>query len=128
MFVGIGKKRCSWGGSGLLVCISFRIHSCTDRVGIGAISYVEYARRLFPGPGKSDYEINQLTAVMRPGMHLSLTEERTIDADRLDSSILARAILDYYTWPLRPRAQRLLQAAQSASCPRRPSGGSPSFI
>ncbi|EYE95149.1 putative plasma membrane antiporter [Aspergillus ruber CBS 135680] len=35
-------------------------------IGIGAISYVEYARRLFPGPGESDHEINNLTAVMRP--------------------------------------------------------------
>ncbi|KAL1985988.1 hypothetical protein VTN96DRAFT_7123 [Rasamsonia emersonii] len=35
-------------------------------IGIGAISYVEYARRLFPDPGKSDREINNLTAVMIP--------------------------------------------------------------
>ncbi|KAL4792044.1 Sodium/hydrogen exchanger family-domain-containing protein [Aspergillus venezuelensis] len=32
---------------------------------VGAISYVEYARRLFPDPGESDEEINQLTATMR---------------------------------------------------------------
>lgn len=44
---------------------------CADNVGIGAISYVEYARRLFPGPGESDYEINQLTAVMRPGAFIN---------------------------------------------------------
>ncbi|KAB8073871.1 Sodium/hydrogen exchanger family-domain-containing protein [Aspergillus leporis] len=35
-------------------------------IGIGAISYVEYARRLLPGPGKSDSEINHLTAAMTP--------------------------------------------------------------
>ncbi|OJJ30475.1 hypothetical protein ASPWEDRAFT_46076 [Aspergillus wentii DTO 134E9] len=35
-------------------------------IGVGAISYVEYARRLFPGPGKSDREINNLTASMTP--------------------------------------------------------------
>ncbi|KAL5001881.1 Sodium/hydrogen exchanger family-domain-containing protein [Aspergillus recurvatus] len=35
-------------------------------IGVGAISYVEYARRLFPDPGKSDREINHLTAAMRP--------------------------------------------------------------
>ncbi|KAL1966991.1 hypothetical protein VTN77DRAFT_3735 [Rasamsonia byssochlamydoides] len=35
-------------------------------IGIGAISYVEYARHLFPEPGKSDREINNLTAVMIP--------------------------------------------------------------
>jgi hypothetical protein len=38
--------------------------------GIGAISYVEYARHLFPEPGKSDREINNLTAVMVPGEYL----------------------------------------------------------
>ncbi|KNG86244.1 sodium ion/proton exchanger [Aspergillus nomiae NRRL 13137] len=35
-------------------------------IGIGAISYVEYARRLFPEPGESDNEINNLTAAMTP--------------------------------------------------------------
>ncbi|KAL6232719.1 hypothetical protein BDW75DRAFT_242681 [Aspergillus navahoensis] len=35
-------------------------------IGVGAIGYVEYARRLFPDPGKSDREINHLTAAMRP--------------------------------------------------------------
>ncbi|KAL4955301.1 Sodium/hydrogen exchanger family-domain-containing protein [Aspergillus filifer] len=35
-------------------------------IGVGAISYVEYARRLFPDPGESDEEINHLTATMRP--------------------------------------------------------------
>ncbi|KAL4943658.1 hypothetical protein BDV06DRAFT_131702 [Aspergillus oleicola] len=35
-------------------------------IGVGAISYVEYARRLFPDPGESDREINNLTATMRP--------------------------------------------------------------
>ncbi|KAF5857887.1 hypothetical protein ETB97_005158 [Aspergillus alliaceus] len=35
-------------------------------IGIGAISYVEYARRLFPGPGQSDSEINRLTTAMKP--------------------------------------------------------------
>ncbi|KAE8375002.1 Sodium/hydrogen exchanger family-domain-containing protein [Aspergillus bertholletiae] len=35
-------------------------------IGIGAISYVEYARRLFPRPGESDSEINTLTATMTP--------------------------------------------------------------
>ncbi|KJK64586.1 na+/h+ antiporter [Aspergillus parasiticus SU-1] len=35
-------------------------------IGIGAISYVEYARRLFPEPGESDDEINNLTAAMTP--------------------------------------------------------------
>ncbi|KAE8328612.1 Sodium/hydrogen exchanger family-domain-containing protein [Aspergillus sergii] len=35
-------------------------------IGIGAISYVEYARRLFPEPGESDSEINSLTAAMTP--------------------------------------------------------------
>lgn len=48
----------------LPICIRI---GCADKVGIGAISYVEYARRLFPGPGESDHEINNLTAVMRPG-------------------------------------------------------------
>jgi hypothetical protein len=36
--------------------------------GVGAIAYVEYARRLFPDRGESDREINNLTAAMRPGM------------------------------------------------------------
>ncbi|EIT73412.1 Na+/H+ antiporter [Aspergillus oryzae 100-8] len=36
-------------------------------IGIGAISYVEYARRLFPDSGESDNEINNLTAAMIPG-------------------------------------------------------------
>lgn len=35
---------------------------------MGAISYVEYARRLLPDPGESDTEINNLTAAMIPGM------------------------------------------------------------
>lgn len=35
-------------------------------IGVGAIAYVEYARRLFPDPGESDEEINSLTAAMRP--------------------------------------------------------------
>ncbi|KAB8274421.1 Sodium/hydrogen exchanger family-domain-containing protein [Aspergillus minisclerotigenes] len=35
-------------------------------IGIGAISYVEYARRLFPDSGESDNEINNLTAAMIP--------------------------------------------------------------
>ncbi|RDW81151.1 putative plasma membrane antiporter [Aspergillus mulundensis] len=34
--------------------------------GVGAIAYVEYARRLFPDRGESDREINNLTAAMRP--------------------------------------------------------------
>jgi len=36
-------------------------------VGVGAICYVEYARRLLPDPGQSDSEINRLTAAMIPG-------------------------------------------------------------
>ncbi|KAL4922259.1 hypothetical protein BDW62DRAFT_217217 [Aspergillus aurantiobrunneus] len=35
-------------------------------IGVGAIAYVEYAGRLFPEPGDSDEEINNLTASMRP--------------------------------------------------------------
>ncbi|EKV11592.1 Plasma membrane antiporter, putative [Penicillium digitatum PHI26] len=35
-------------------------------LGVGAISYVEYARRLLPNPGESDPEINNLTAAMIP--------------------------------------------------------------
>ncbi|KAJ6035771.1 Cation/H+ exchanger [Penicillium herquei] len=35
-------------------------------IGVGAISYVEYSRRLLPDPGKSDSEINHLTATMIP--------------------------------------------------------------
>ncbi|OGE49010.1 hypothetical protein PENARI_c024G06082 [Penicillium arizonense] len=35
-------------------------------IGIGAISYVEYARRLLPDPGESDAEINTLTSTMIP--------------------------------------------------------------
>ncbi|KAL4887009.1 Sodium/hydrogen exchanger family-domain-containing protein [Aspergillus karnatakaensis] len=35
-------------------------------IGVGAIAYVEYARRLFPDRGQSDNEINSLTAAMRP--------------------------------------------------------------
>ncbi|KAJ5827833.1 Cation/H+ exchanger [Penicillium robsamsonii] len=35
-------------------------------IGVGAISYVEYARRLLPDPGESDTEINNLTAAMIP--------------------------------------------------------------
>lgn len=35
---------------------------------MGAVSYVEYARRLLPDPGESDQEINNLTAAMIPGM------------------------------------------------------------
>ncbi|KAL2695382.1 hypothetical protein AAEP93_003475 [Penicillium crustosum] len=35
-------------------------------IGVGAISYVEYARRLLPDPGESDTEINNLTVAMIP--------------------------------------------------------------
>ncbi|KAJ5768764.1 Cation/H+ exchanger [Penicillium odoratum] len=35
-------------------------------IGVGAISYVEYARRLLPDPGNSDGEINHLTSAMIP--------------------------------------------------------------
>ncbi|KKK14834.1 hypothetical protein ARAM_004922 [Aspergillus rambellii] len=35
-------------------------------IGVGAIAYVEYARRLFPDRGESDREINQLTDAMIP--------------------------------------------------------------
>ncbi|PWY78306.1 putative plasma membrane antiporter [Aspergillus heteromorphus CBS 117.55] len=35
-------------------------------IGVGAISYVEYTRRLFPAPGQSDREINNLTTSMVP--------------------------------------------------------------
>ncbi|GKZ97030.1 hypothetical protein AnigIFM59636_011780 [Aspergillus niger] len=35
-------------------------------IGIGAVSYVEYTRRLFPPPGQSDEEINSMTAAMVP--------------------------------------------------------------
>lgn len=38
----------------------------TDLTGVGAISYVEYARRLLPDPGESDEEVNHLTAAMVP--------------------------------------------------------------
>ncbi|KAL3437332.1 Sodium/hydrogen exchanger family-domain-containing protein [Aspergillus tetrazonus] len=41
-------------------------------IGVGAIAYVEYARRLFPDPGESDEEINRLTAAMRPVHGLSV--------------------------------------------------------
>lgn len=40
---------------------------CLPVLGLGAISYVEYARRLLPDPGESDKEINNLTATMIPG-------------------------------------------------------------
>ncbi|KAJ5226588.1 Cation/H+ exchanger [Penicillium citrinum] len=35
-------------------------------IGLGAISYVEYARRLLPDPGESDKEINDLTRAIAP--------------------------------------------------------------
>ncbi|KAF9889408.1 hypothetical protein FE257_007309 [Aspergillus nanangensis] len=35
-------------------------------IGIGAVAYVEYARRLFPDSGESDREINTLTSAMIP--------------------------------------------------------------
>ncbi|KAL2012213.1 hypothetical protein VTN00DRAFT_4931 [Thermoascus crustaceus] len=35
-------------------------------IGIGAIAYVEFAKRLFPHPGTSDAEINHLTAALTP--------------------------------------------------------------
>ncbi|KAL1861235.1 hypothetical protein Plec18170_001750 [Paecilomyces lecythidis] len=35
-------------------------------IGLGAISYVETARKLFPEPGESDKEINNLTSSMVP--------------------------------------------------------------
>jgi hypothetical protein len=45
-----------------------------NRAGVGAIAYVEYARRLLPDPGESqdDAEINHLTAAMIPGNIMSL--------------------------------------------------------
>lgn len=43
------------------------------RTGVGAISYVEYARRILPDPGASDAEINHLTASMIPGKYFSWT-------------------------------------------------------
>jgi hypothetical protein len=36
--------------------------------GIGAVSYAEYARELFPNPGQSDKEIDDLTGTLIPGM------------------------------------------------------------
>lgn len=46
-------------------------------LGVGAISYVEYARRLLPDPGHGDPEINNLTAAMIPGknIHLSILKK-----------------------------------------------------
>ncbi|KAJ5660728.1 Cation/H+ exchanger [Penicillium longicatenatum] len=41
-------------------------------IGVGAICYVEYARRLLPDPGQSDTEINRLTAAMIPVHGLSI--------------------------------------------------------
>ncbi|EAW06498.1 putative plasma membrane antiporter [Aspergillus clavatus NRRL 1] len=35
-------------------------------IGIGAVAYAEYTRRLFPAPGASDREINDLTAAITP--------------------------------------------------------------
>ncbi|KAH8705012.1 Sodium/hydrogen exchanger family-domain-containing protein [Talaromyces proteolyticus] len=35
-------------------------------IGIGSVCYVEYAKNLFPSPGQSDEEINNLTEVMVP--------------------------------------------------------------
>ncbi|KAL1998368.1 hypothetical protein VTN02DRAFT_6330 [Thermoascus thermophilus] len=35
-------------------------------IGIGAIAYAEFAKRLFPHPGMSDAEINHLTAALTP--------------------------------------------------------------
>lgn len=49
--------------------LSFYVEvQCLPVLGVGAISYVEYARRLLPDPGESDTEINNLTAAMIPGM------------------------------------------------------------
>jgi hypothetical protein len=45
--------------------------------GVGAVAYVEYARRLFPDRGESDREINNLTTAMRPGMLVRFYAELT---------------------------------------------------
>jgi hypothetical protein len=55
-----------------ILCANWYVHqvpfSCVANLaGVGAICYVEYARRLLPDPGQSDTEINRLTAAMIPG-------------------------------------------------------------
>ncbi|KAJ5533696.1 Cation/H+ exchanger [Penicillium frequentans] len=51
---------------GMFTMALFAAWLATNLVGVGAICYVEYARRLLPDPGQSDSEINRLTAAMIP--------------------------------------------------------------
>lgn len=52
---------------GMFTMALFAAWLAANLVGVGAICYVEYARRLLPDPGQSDSEINRLTAAMIPG-------------------------------------------------------------
>ncbi|CAG8005660.1 unnamed protein product [Penicillium salamii] len=71
-------------------------------IGIGAISYVEYARRLLPDPGQSDEEINNLTAAMVPGV------------------VLARLLLDCGSRAVNTCSELSLQVFQSSDHSRSP--------
>lgn len=65
-----------FGPAGLVILFFFWVVGwLLTLVGVGAIAYVEYARRLFPPPGGSDYNINNLTAIMRGGKYHTSTKE-----------------------------------------------------
>lgn len=55
------------------------VGGCSLILGVGAVSYVEYARRLLPDPGESDQEINNLTAALAPGMYVMCVHKFPFD-------------------------------------------------
>lgn len=95
-------------------------------IGVGSIAYAEYARRLFPAPGKSDREINDLTAAISPGMILVFVFHREqMDVLMFPSCLLVGSIFDHRPRPVRPRAQRFIQAVQGTVYLRPPGGSRP---
>lgn len=62
-----------FGPIGLFYTGHFEMGLLTN-AGIGAVSYAEYARDLFPNPGQSDEEINNLTRAIIPGMFQHLVK------------------------------------------------------
>jgi hypothetical protein len=93
---------------------------------VGAIAYAEYARRLFPAPGKSDREINDLTAAIAPGMmSLFLFHGQEMCVLTFPSCVLAGSVFDHRARPVRPCAQRFIQDIQGPLYLRSPGGSRP---
>lgn len=90
--------------------------------GIGAISYVEYARRLLPDPGESDAEINTLTSTMIPGKmpNPSGLLSKLFSRFLRSSGLLARLLLDCDSWTIDTDTELSLQVVQGSHHQRSP--------